>query len=312
MPSYYFPILWINPDFHEEISGRDGIFVHKRKWVVDIIDLYSLSAGKHPLKVRVELMNVFLEQVNLEVEIQSDDYIKAKESLDVFRAMIYLRGVKPTISPFASNISLNKYAGINNRSAGLKHKLLEGMREGITHDTFKVETWPNELAFTYINRDNNYDDLRLNGVMIDHSIENIKIWEEIERKQSNVRAARRAFVKAPLMPDMQSSILLIWQGIESLFPNVQAEISFRISLLISELISSISVKGETYKKCRASYNDRSKIAHGSLKVSQIEQWASAWSILNDCLQAILLRRKMPSEEEIIQELLHHDLDVDDV
>lgn len=303
MASFFFPLLWLTPEFPGDVCGSDTIRVHKRKWDVAIFDLYSLQAENHPLRLPPELMHIFLQSVYIEVEVIADDFQAAKDQLDCFRAMLYLRGTVPTVAPFASNMSLNSYAGINARSSGRQATLHEGLREGITHATGRVETWANEVVFVCLQGPQGARVRKVSeGVILGVTVD-VTLWQAIEQAQPDIRAARRALVNAPLMPDYGTSVLHIWQGIESLFPSISMEISFRASLLLAELLSSLRSRTETYEAAKKSYGDRSRIAHGSQKPVSDAQWARAWGLLQDSLQSILLERGLADEETLIGRVL---------
>ncbi len=299
----YFPILWLIPEFDADLVEEGCFSVLKRKWDVSIFDLYSLVAQKHPIRMPAELLQIFLPQANLEFSILANDITAARDRLDVFRAMLSLQGIHPSISPFAANISLNKYAGINSRSAGNQATMHEGLREGITHKDGQIEMWPNELSFNCIGANNENLKSTLTESLIIRAAKNSEKWLGLEEAQGSIRAARRAFINAPLMPDLGSSILHIWQGIESLFPTVSTEITFRTSLLLAELISPLQNRAETYEASRASYKDRSRIAHGSEKEISLQQWLRAWLLLSRALEAVLDRGLLPNEEELTRGLL---------
>jgi hypothetical protein len=301
--TFYFPMLWLIPLFEKDVFVGKGFAVHTRKWDVSIFDLYSLAAQKHPLRLPAELMQVFLGQVNLEIEICATDVQEAAEILERIRLLLYVNGVTPTLAPFASSFSLNAYAGINDRSGQFREKMHEGLREGITHETARVETWPYELSFSCIRGSDGETTTNLTEKALQAVSDDLAVWTELEQRQPVLRAARKAFVKAPLMPDLSSSILHTWQGIESLFPTVNAEVAFRTSILLAMLIARFEDKVETFNKSKKSYGVRSKIAHGSQAESTIEQWMQAWSMLRDALKSVILWQGLPSEQDLTMHLV---------
>ncbi|NSX95918.1 MULTISPECIES: HEPN domain-containing protein [Rhizobium/Agrobacterium group] len=302
MQTFFFPIQWWIPEFDADVCG-DAIRVHKRKWDVSIFDLYSLIAQNHPTRLPAELLHIFLQNVNLEIEIPASSVEQAIDKMDCYRAMLYLRGTSPTVAPFGCNMSLNAYAGINDRSSDRQAVMHEGLREGITHKTARVEIWPHQLSFACIQGAPGEFVRKVGSGVVTGATEDLERWLEYERKTPVLRAARRALVQAPLMPDLSSSILHCWQGIESLFPSISTEITFRTSLLLAELLEPLRPRQETYDTSKKSYGDRSKIAHGSQHQFGIEKWSRAWVLLRDAIQAILINRGLPSEEELTRNLL---------
>lgn len=146
MPCFYFPLLfWVPSSFEDVKAAPFGL--HPRRWDVSVFDLYSLAAEKHPIRMTAELMQLFLPNVNLEVSVDALDHAEAKKLLDTLRVMLYVKGMTPTIAPFATSHSINEYAGINSRSSSLlREKLPEGMRHGITAEDTRVEGWPERGA----------------------------------------------------------------------------------------------------------------------------------------------------------------------
>lgn len=94
--------------------------------------------------------------------------------------------------------------------------------------------------------------------------------------------------------------LIAWTGIEGLF-NVEHELRFKLSLLVSKYVSSKSESYQLYRRLKKSYNLRSKIAHGNhVKVDNAYK-EGLWirSILGLCLCKTVEQGKPPTEEEIL-------------
>lgn len=303
MASYFFPLLWLSSEPDRDQIGNGRIMLHRRRWDVSIFDLYSLVAQKHPIGMPAEILSIFLNHVNLEIEIIADNIEVAKEVLNILRSMMSINGVAPTIAPFASSVSINKYAGINDRSSGNQSRMHEGLREGITHDDTRIEMWIGEMHFSRIIGDPKTMTQLIENKVFEKSVSDTEVWIAIESKNGLARAARESFVKAPLLPDNGSSLLHLWQGIESLFPGIHAEVTFRTSLLLAELTSPVLNRIETYDNARKSYGDRSKIAHGSRSLVTTEKWTMAWVLLRNALNAVLERGELPKEEQLTKDLL---------
>ncbi|MBL3587825.1 hypothetical protein JMM61_21200, partial [Rhodovulum sulfidophilum] len=150
MKRFYFPHLFLTPASSEEVCLAP-YRRHPRRWDVSIFDLYSLVAEEHPMQMSAELMQIFLPKVSLEISIDAEEHAEAKNLLEILQAMLYLRGIQPTVAPFATSYSLNEYAGTNYRSSSnLRDKLPEGMRIGITAKDSRIEGWPNDLTFSIL------------------------------------------------------------------------------------------------------------------------------------------------------------------
>lgn len=306
MASFYFPLLWWIPELNDDQLSVGRYTLHRRKWEVSIFDLYTIVSQKPSVSFPAEVANVFLGNVNCEVCV--DGYEKvgdAQIAIDVLRAMLYIDGHCPTVVPFSTNYSLNAYAGINERSSSHgRERLNEGLREGITTSESRVEMQGYELSFSCIRGVGPYA-TRMTAESFAAACENAEKWRKIEKVNHLARATRTAFVKAPLVPDLGSSLLQIWQGIESMFPTVSSEVTFRISLLLSQHVSGLVNRIETYKDSRRSYADRSNIAHGNGKSVNTDAWQRAWKLLCLAVKAIVEKGAMPSEDALIDELLNN-------
>jgi hypothetical protein len=94
-------------------------------------------------------------------------------------------------------------------------------------------------------------------------------------------------------------------GWNPIFPKVQSEVSFRLALYLAQLQSPLGDRQDFFHRAKRSYGDRSKVAHGGVIKPKggMDPWSEAWSILTHTVRAILVRRNIPTEEELIQELL---------
>ncbi|PIL21464.1 hypothetical protein P775_04275 [Puniceibacterium antarcticum] len=277
--------------------------MHPRRWNVSIFDLYSLAAENHPTRMTAELMQIFLPNVNLEISVDAADHAEAKRLLDILKVMIYLNGVQPTITPFATSHSLNDYAGINSRSSSqLCEKLPEGMRSGITAKDSRVEGWPNELVFSVLRGNSELYSNEIDADAFTQATEAVTVWRKIETQYGKASILRAALAKAPLMPDRSSSILHIWQALETVFGK-GPELSFRMSITLAELCGPVASRAETYAKAKKSYHDRSRITHGKVDFADDEQWVRAWDLLVEAIRAILHREAIPSEDDLFSDLL---------
>ena len=302
MATFHFPLLFWVPGSTEEVN-RSPFTLIPRCWDVSIFDLYSLVAEAHPIRIPAEMMQVFLPNVNLEIAIDGEDYQTACRLLDTLRAILYSQGLAPTIAPFATSHSLNAYAGINSRSSDiLRDKLPKDMREGITAKDTKIEGWPNELSLMCLRGDPQVLTNELDQAAFIAAADAACIWQGIEDTHPSAGILRAALAKAPLMPDLSSSILHMWQALENLF-GIDREVTYRTSLMLAEMCSPVESRASTYRIAKKSYGDRSKIAHGSTSRVDTTQWMRAWSLMQNSVQAVLDRGTIPSASELTDELL---------
>lgn len=302
MASFYFPLLFWTPVSNDEVKSGPFTLV-PRRWDVSVFDLYSLVAERHPLKMSAELMQIYLPMVSLEIAVEADDHLKAKDLLDTLRVMLYLKGVSPTVAPFSLSHSMNDYAGINSRdSIFLKNRLPEGLREGITAKNSRIEGWPAELTLSILHA----NDAGLSSGIDEDSFVQATIasadWKQVEEKFGKAAVLRSALARAPLMPDYASSILHIWQAIENVFGK-GPEKTYRLSLTLAQLCDPVAPRKETYERAKKCYGERSNITHGTARDIGEAEWLRSWGLLLLVVNAILHRRVIPSENDLFSELL---------
>jgi hypothetical protein len=301
MPSYFFPALSLVPAFDEATLDFEIFAVHRRRWTTSTFDLATL-ATKHKLHIPYQLMDIYLASCNLEIEYKrAEECSEAADCVQVIRALLYLDGITPFVMPFVATHSVNEYSGINERdSTYFSKKFPDALRAGLTSETGTVEAWPLDLTLRLIRSSGSSD---TTSEVWAETASRFQLWKSLESAFPVINLVRRLINSAPMIPDLGASILEIWQGIESLFPTVTAEVSFRIALLVSQLCAPIRNPGATYKETKRKYGIRSKIVHGSSSKINGEDWEGAWLTLCSSLRAVIERGKLPSEEELLSELL---------
>jgi hypothetical protein len=275
--------------------------VHKRLWRHDTFDVHTLGAH-HQVNFSYTLLDVFWNHVMIELEpIAATDIDDAKERLSVYRSMLYLNGVNPFFMPFITNHSVNAIAGINRRDGNrFDDQFPQELRTGITSKTAKIEAWPHEMTFRLIGR---MGAQQVTPEIAGRANWQAQQWIALERKHPELSAVRHALETAPTISHIGSSLLHIWTGLESLFPSLHTEVSFRVALLLAELASPVRAATETYEIARRSYGHRSKAAHGNLKRLGNAEWTEAWQLLCTCMTAVIKRRELPDESELVSGLL---------
>lgn len=299
--SYHFPVLFLNPCFEEEELDLGCFALSKRKWQTSSFDLATL-ATKHKVHLPYQAMDIFLTNCNLEVRVSGVNTIA--EAVAKFRALqvaFYKNGTSPFLSPFITNYSINEYSGINSRDSGVwLDKLPEGMRTGIKSGEHTVEAWSYELSFDCrtikdkrnVSAQSFYDAVRFADQ-----------WLNATAKSSSLIALEMAMIDAPKLSSVSQSILHIWTALESIFPRVTSEVSFRVALYMSQLNAKGGDRREYHKRVKKAYDLRSKIAHGTRFDPELQDWLEAWSFLTDSVGTIAERGGMPSEDNLLAELL---------
>ena len=149
MATYFFPCQFLRPCFDENIVEAEGARLHKRLWQTTTFDIATL-ATKHQLHFDWQIMGALLNSVHLEIEItcatSEDD---AQDKARLIQAMLYLTAVGPFTIPYFATHSINDYSGINARDSSFPNpQLPDGLKNGPTSDTIKVEAWLHEPSFT--------------------------------------------------------------------------------------------------------------------------------------------------------------------
>lgn len=279
-----------------------GFKLIPRLWATTTFDLATLGAS-HRLEYSWHLLEVFLGSVSLEIEVAGSDSLEgAVERLRVLQSMLYIDGVAPFIAPVAMTHPILDYSGINSRdSDALRASLPEELQAGFRSTDGTIRGWLHEASLTCMGLSHQ---TLVTASMFDKAAARSASWERMERTQANLRVARAALLTSPIVPDLGSSILNIWQGIEGLFPKVSAEITFRLSLMIAQLCAPLGKsKVDVYRASKVAYAKRSKAAHGRSSRLTGNDWWDAWNLLATCLLSCLERGKMPDEDELIMELL---------
>lgn len=300
-PKFHYPALFLTPDFEEPTIMEGEFRLARRLWETPIFDLATL-ATKHTLHLPYQVMDVFLGRCNLEVSICGDLSLEeAFDRLQSLRLALYSEGVSPFIVPFATSYSINKYSGINSRdSEYLRSKLPEGMRDGLTSETGRVEAWPVELSFQCNILPHA---LNVTRITFERAVAKAKLWSAVCASQKTVQAFGRAVLAAPTIPSRSQSVLHLWCAIESLFPGVTTELSFRVALYMAQLVAPQGGRQEYFERVKKGYNVRSKIAHGAKQEATVEEWCETWQFVIDAYNAILDNRRLPVEDELIANLL---------
>lgn len=296
--SFYFPLLFLIPRFDSKLtSGRYELA--PRKWETSTFDLATL-ATKHDLRLPYQVIDVMLARCNLELAIHdAASHEDAIEYLDCFRVGAYLAGCSPFVAPFITTKSINEYSGINERDSALERGAEPKIPSPFSSAVGRLSAWPLELSFSCITKPNA---LRVTEDRFANATRTAKAWQVLSLKTEAVRGLANAFLSSPLLPTRGQSLLHMWTAIESLFPTVSTEVSFRLGLYLTVLCAKPSERAEFYRKVKAAYSVRSKVAHGALDDVSVEQWNDTWRLLCDCARAVVERQAVPTEEELLHEL----------
>jgi hypothetical protein len=298
---FYYPLLFLTPAFDSEAVDCPPFHVARRKWETSTFDLATLAV-KHKLHLPYQAMDVFLSRCNLELRISGKPSLaEANEAFQTLRVALYSSGVSPFLSPFVTTHSINDYSGINSRdSETLRSKMYPGMEVGLTSEAGIVEAWPFELSFQCMVVP---DALPITNASFKEASGKAAVWEQLLARFPQLKAIVDAAGAAPMLTTRGQSLLHIWSALEALFPSVSTEVTFRIALYIAQLTSEGADRLSRYERVRAAYSIRSKVAHGARASVTVDEWNQAWGILMDCLNALSRREHLPSERELLSEIL---------
>lgn len=299
MADYFFPALFLVPDFAEQEVAPGKFRLSKRLWQTSIFDLATL-ATKHKLHLPYQLMDVLLGSCNSEIAISgAESQAEAVRLFDCFRLGLYVAGVSPFLAPFLTTHSINAYSGINEREANLPRKV-GPTSEGFTSKTATMEAWPNELSMQCLAL---RERMKVDLGQVEAASRFAFQWRGLLARTPSLHVVGDVAKAAPRLESLEQSILHIWTGIESLFPTVSTEVSFRVALYLAQLCADPSDRKAFHAKVKAAYGTRSKIAHGSARDITFAQWEAAWSLLLSAVSAVVRRAALPSEQELMDELL---------
>lgn len=301
MNDYFFPALFLVPGFDAPQIDSADVSLAKRQWETSTFDLATL-ATRHRLHLPYQVMDVFLSKCNLEVCVKQQPSLEdAVARLRSLKMALYGAGVSPFVTPFVTSHSINAYSGINSRdSETLRSKLPPGMQEGITSNTTTVEAWPLDLSFQCVVLP---DTLRVTDEVFMDACNKATTWSSMIATQDTLRGFSDAALSTVMMGSLSQSILHMWCAIESLFPSVGTELSFRVSVYLAQLVSQGAGRRGYFEKVKKGYNTRSRIAHGAKHEATIEEWKAAWEIVMDTFNALVRRGLLSSEEALLADLL---------
>lgn len=104
------------------------------------------------------------------------------------------------------------------------------------------------------------------------AVQDSLLWRNLEDKNPPAKVIRAALAKAPLMPDISSSILHMWQALENII-RIQSEITYRTSLLLAELCAPIQPRSLTYDTAK-------RVTETAVRSHMVQ--VHLWKFFNGC------------------------------
>lgn len=305
MPKYFVTALIVRPDplSHCEANGWSMV---PRAWGVGITDwAYLATSGNHEMRVEYQLADVLSRGCNMEISVEADGIDEARRLFRYLYVSLLLHGVPPFFTPFISSHTINDFSEISASPASLKDARAarsRALRDGDEHVEFE---W-NEAHMGSLHAPLGA------GATISHqefsqAASYSKEWGALVLAEGSALVLQETLISAPQIPSHGQSIMQIWSGLESLFPQVSAELSFRLALYLAEMIQPRGDRRPQFERIRAAYKVRSRIAHGSRRragaPSEREEWTDAWNLLVAVARAAAVRGGVPSEDVLTSELL---------
>lgn len=301
MTTYYFMVQGLVPEEPETEMEGGPFRVVPRKWQVGIWD-WALLATEHDLKIPYQSVDLASQTVNLEIAVEASDPVAAVSLMRAFRLFLAANSVAPVATPTISTHSINDFSGIKQfatdstdprherakvLAAGEERVWMAGVRSGT------VNIWPDQSR------------RNLDAKTFDQVVRSAEAWIALLAKTPQLRVLEDAALTAPEIVNLGQGILQMWTGLESLFPTIHAELSFRLALYLAQL--DPSRRRDRFRQAKDAYKIRSKVAHGHDMSEPTEQnresWSACWLLLHSTAQAIVVRGDMPTADVLEAELL---------
>lgn len=289
------------PEFEGDEIKYGNFSVAKRRWCTSTFDFATL-ATKHKLNLPYQLMDVLIGKCNSEVAVDGNNntFELATEAFQSFRLGLYLQGVSPFLVPYVTTASINDYSGINQRDSAIERGAPPEIESQFSSHSHQMEAWPLELTMQCMAIHGAFG---INEPQIQNAAKFADRWMEIASGNALLKLVARTSNSSATLATYEQSILHIWTAIEALFKSVSSEVSFRLSLYLAQLCADDYGRKEFHGSAKVAYNTRSKIAHGSSNKVDFADWKQAWDLLLSCISAIADRGRLPSEGELLDELL---------
>jgi hypothetical protein len=302
--TYFVTVLFLRSSSDEPVCHGDFCVV-PRKWEVGTSD-WALLEAEHNLKVEYQMADVFTGGCNMEIAVTAEDRQAAGRKFDALRFVLGMAGANPILAPFISTHSMNDFSAIKQASQDPQDPRHARARALASKDE-EVEVWWHQPALSM----NSLKSPRIQALGSDElkaAAEAAHAWLEISSSDPLAATIEDTARAAPTVENIGQSILLIWTGIESLFPTVHSELSFRLAMYLAQMQAPLGTdRLAYYERAKNAYNVRSKVAHGSPPAKTFEDvraaWDDAWGLLMDVGSAVISRGGLPTEAKLMAELL---------
>lgn len=289
------------PNFETDEISCGQFTAVRRKWQVSIWDWAYLST-EHDLQHPYQLMDAAAQSVNLELRIDAESIPEAIEKLQAIRLSLYANGLQPVVVPTISTHSVNDFSAVQRMSKEPGDPRFSRAKAL----TSKTETvWAGGLRGGPVFTQPRAAIASLSQPLLDAAADDALRWQKLVDQTPQLKVLENAVLTAPEIANVGQSLLQLWTGLESIFPDVRSELAFRLSLYLAQLDGSDRVR--RYEHAREAYKVRSKVAHGENLAEPSEQnlgaWDKCWDLACFTVKALLARGELPNAEQLTSELL---------
>ena len=301
VPDFYFYVTTGSIDPVSEFSGL-FLSLSPRKWNVSVFDwTYLAVTPPHRLYAEYQLIEVLTKNCNVSIGLRgASDHEEAKRKFSALRAMSCALGVEPLIAQFVGTHPLDALSAVNGAPADsedARHATAAAIRSG--EET--VEVWWNQPTLSLLPSGSG---LFLDSERAQAAGGLLETWTDLCDRSPSLRVLEEVLVNAPVSTSYPQATMSVWGALESLFPSVQTEVTFRVGMYLTQLVQPPEPLAYL-KSVRSAYGLRSRIAHGSVSSTrdEIAAWRGAWTLLCDATLAITRRGGLPTEEDLTREML---------
>lgn len=293
MPYFFFPTWRLIPEKKKVVVG-DFALVSKAFKVLDE-DLAYLQASINHHYYQFFVDGSF--DSCCEIAVIADDHASAYDRVQQLRVGLCLEGVRGFGLPVESNASFNEYGGIARRGNLLRPPVLPGT-DHVTADSIKF--WQQEAVLQIFGAGT----VNVSERAFKRAVENANSWQKLLERHHALTQLHYAVNFACIIQDPAQSLLLIWTALESLFPEIQSEVTYRLSFALAVLCKPVEPDVAMMRqRLKKAYNVRSRIAHGELRNFKPDNWVEAWNIMILVVKALLAHGTLPTEDQLVDGLL---------
>lgn len=301
VPNFYFYVTTTSNKPLEEFDGP-CLILRPRKWNVSVFDWTHLAVSPpHRLNAPYQLVDLLTKRCDVSIGLgHAEDHSEAKRRFGAFRAMSCALGVEPFWAQFVATHPIDALSAINpvpKDPSDPRHATSVQIRSG--KDV--VEVWSNQVTFNLLPSGS---DVFLSLESAQDAAELVQPWIDMCEQVPTLRVLEEVLVNAPVSASYPQATMSVWGALESLFPSVQTEVTYRVAMYLTQLVRPADPLSYL-KSVRSAYGQRSRIAHGSRssRRDEIAAWQGAWMILCDATLAITRRGTLPTEEDLTREML---------